>query len=951
MRKLYRFTSALMCITALGMFSAKGQTYCSPQTSSGCTFGDQIENFSTTGGTTNITNNGSGCSAGYYQYFSNMTVTGAFNDVISFTVQAGSAYQQGHRIWIDWNNDKDFTDPGEDIWNSGTYSTSAYNGTFTIPTTATPGTLLRMRVRCSYVSVPSDPCANQSYGEVEDYNIFVVPPVANDAGVASIVSPAPYSCTLSDSIIVALTNNGTQTLTSANINWSINGGTASSTSWTGSIASNTTSNVFLGTASLSDGDVLSVWTDSPNNVQDSFPANDTVTTTLYEAISGTFTVGGTSPDYATINDAMQDLYFRGVCGPVILSIRAGTYVGQVVVGAIQGVSATSTVTLQPDTGVVTIEYTPSSLSDNAVVMLDGADYIIFNDLVIQVGSGAGTYATVVNLGAFATHNEFNNCQLNGNPNATTSTYQSVIYCTSSGNDYNKFMNSEINGGSYGVYFFGGGTTSPNVGNMWVDNTFKDAYYRGLYVYYSKDLIFNKNWLESNTTYLYGYGFMSYYTDGASECIGNHLSWPGYSAMYLYQWNGNATDKPIIANNMVNSGAASYYTYGTYLYGGFMQIINNTIVKNSGSSYGYYGAYIAGGGNTVLNNIIYDPAGLSNYYTLYYGGGFAVLESDHNDVFTPNTFGYFNGVQSTLSDWQNATGFDMNSITTDPGFTNYDSLRTCNDTLDGAGTPVSFVLDDYDGDDRDPATPDIGADEFIGADSGSYSAGPDAIVCDGKSVQIGLQQSQGTFLWSTSETTSTITVSQAGTYQVAVTTGCGATHTDEVVVENVTPTSSFTVQDNFQTGIFTNISQNGDNYRWVVQTNPFDTIWAQNLTYVFPDNGPYQVCLTTYNDCDTVTSCGQWLGFVGINEVSLSDVISLMPNPASDVLNITFNGLEDDQINLEVSNIQGQVVYNENFVNVSGNANRTIDVSSLKKGMYILKFSTENDVTAKRVIVQ
>jgi hypothetical protein len=951
MKKLYRFASLMACISGLGFYTAQAQTYCTAQWSTGCGVGDQIENFSTTGGITNITNNNSGCNSASYTYYSNMTLQVNLGQTFGVSVQAGSQWQQGHGIWIDWNNDKDWDDPGEFVWNSGTYGYQAFTGNITVPMTALPGQQLRMRVRCNYFSLPSSPCAQQSYGEAEDYNVFIVPPVGNDAGISAITSPAPYSCTLSDSIKVKLVNSGNLALTSANINWNINGGTTSSTSWTGNIPAYGTSNpVFLGTASMNDGNVLRVWTDSPNSVQDSFPINDTLETTLYEAISGTFTVGGTSPDYTTLDSAFADLYFRGLCGPVVLQMRAGTYTGQVVVGEIQGASMTNTVTIEPETGAVTIEATPNS-SDNYVIKLDGSDHIIFNDLIIQVSSNATTYSTVIDMNGGATYNEFNNCQINGYANATTSTYQRVIYCQSSDNNYNKFMNNEITGGSYSVYFWGSSTSAPNIGNEWIGNSFLDSYYYGTYFYYGKEIKFKHNTLKSSTPYYYGYGFMCYYHDGASEIVGNNLSWPGYSALYCYQLNGNANSKPLVANNMVHSGSGQYYVYGAYVYGGFIQFVYNTIVKHSSPSYGYYGIYCAGGGNTVMNNIFYDPQGSSTYYTMYYGGGFAVLESDYNDVFTKQNFGYFNGVITSLAQWQTSTGFDMHSLTTDPGFTNYDSLRTCNDTLDGAGTPLSYVLDDFDGDDRDGMTPDIGADEFVGADSGAYSAGPDAIVCDGKSVVIGQKVTGGSFLWSTSETTSTIEVTQAGTYQVTMTTSCGATHIDEVVVEDVTPTATFTVQDNFHTGIFTNTGMNGTSWRWVVQTSPFDTVWTKDLVYVFPDNGPYQVCLTTYNDCDTVESCGLWEGYVGLEENSLANVITLMPNPVSDELTIQFNGLESDQINVEVTNVQGQVIYTEKYVNVSGNATKRVDVSNLKSGLYIVKFTTENDVTAKRVIVQ
>ena len=139
--------------------------------------------------------------------------------------------------------------------------------------------------------------------------------------------------------------------------------------------------------------------------------------------------------------------------------------------------------------------------------------------------------------------------------------------------------------------------------------------------------------------------------------------------------------------------------------------------------------------------------------------------------------------------------------------------------------------------------------------------------------------------------------------------------------------------------------------WVVEVAPFDTIYSEHLTYVFADNGPYQVTLYTRNDCDTVSTTQQWAGHVGIDESNLENMITLSPNPATDVLKIQFEGLNTDDINVEMTNIQGQLVYSSQFMNVSGYATETVDVSSLKKGMYIVKFTTDDNIVAKRIIIQ
>lgn len=146
--------------------------YC-VSTSSGSTY--YINNFSTTGGTANITNNGSGYSATGYGNFTGQTVSQQNYGSISFSAAyTGGTF--GFGIWVDWNNDLDFDDVGELMYNSGTYAASN-TGSFTVPASATVGNH-RMRIRANYNSTTPDECGAITSGETEDYTFNVLPPPA-----------------------------------------------------------------------------------------------------------------------------------------------------------------------------------------------------------------------------------------------------------------------------------------------------------------------------------------------------------------------------------------------------------------------------------------------------------------------------------------------------------------------------------------------------------------------------------------------------------------------------------------------------------------------------------------------------------------------------------------------------------------------------------------------------
>ncbi len=128
----------------------------------------------------NTINNTTACSVGGFGNYSAMSTTLAKGSPYSITVTPAIAGTPGAytddeiAVWIDYNNDLDFADAGEQIayvlvaagWNN------VFN--FVVPATATTA-LVNMRVRISYsVDGAIIPCGESTYGEVEDYKVNIV---------------------------------------------------------------------------------------------------------------------------------------------------------------------------------------------------------------------------------------------------------------------------------------------------------------------------------------------------------------------------------------------------------------------------------------------------------------------------------------------------------------------------------------------------------------------------------------------------------------------------------------------------------------------------------------------------------------------------------------------------------------------------------------------------------
>ena len=119
----------------------------------------------------------------FYFDYTNLSTDITLNQSYNITITNGDLYDQSDLgIWIDYNQDGDFYDSGENIvCDIDNFGEGTFN--FTVPGTALTGTT-RMRIRTKYVdSNCGDPCGTTTYGEVEDYSVNIVlgvdPPVAD----------------------------------------------------------------------------------------------------------------------------------------------------------------------------------------------------------------------------------------------------------------------------------------------------------------------------------------------------------------------------------------------------------------------------------------------------------------------------------------------------------------------------------------------------------------------------------------------------------------------------------------------------------------------------------------------------------------------------------------------------------------------------------------------------
>jgi hypothetical protein len=182
MKKLLLITSILIGLNNLGY----AQCSATVAPTNNCTFGDQIDTFILNAITPGVAN--AGCGANGYNLFSTPVFSLTPSNTYTWSATTGNnTWNQGMSIWIDLNNDGMFSS-SEQVSTSSSGLT--HSGSIIIPSNASPGNL-KMRVMCAYVTVPasSDACTSNlgSYGETEDYTIFMNCPIS---GVPSLTVTA-----------------------------------------------------------------------------------------------------------------------------------------------------------------------------------------------------------------------------------------------------------------------------------------------------------------------------------------------------------------------------------------------------------------------------------------------------------------------------------------------------------------------------------------------------------------------------------------------------------------------------------------------------------------------------------------------------------------------------------------------------------------------------------------
>lgn len=190
------------------------------------------------------------------------------------------------------------------------------------------------------------------------------------------------------------------------------------------------------------------------------------------------------------------------------------------------------------------------------------------------------------------------------------------------------------------------------------------------------------------------------------------------------------------------------------------------------------------------------------------------------------------------------------------------------------------------------------------------------------------------------------ISTTTTYYVGVasTGSCPGQRTAVTGTINPLPAKpSITLAGN---GVDLTTSSTGVSYQWFFNGNKIAGATSQN--YTPKEKGNYTVTITDANGC---TNTSDAFVVTGISRLENQASFEIFPNPGDGHFTFNLNIIEKGDYQIQLKNVLGQVIYNENLSSFKGTYTKQFDLTSYGKGVYIVTLLNAYGQEVKKLIVE
>ncbi len=224
-------------------------------------------------------------------------------------------------------------------------------------------------------------------------------------------------------------------------------------------------------------------------------------------------------------------------------------------------------------------------------------------------------------------------------------------------------------------------------------------------------------------------------------------------------------------------------------------------------------------------------------------------------------------------------------------------------------------------------------------------GPDS-MCVGDTITL-TASGGATYFWDTFFSGPSINVSPASntTYGVTATdaNGCQAATSMLVVVGALPVVPVIT-----QTGNTLSTASGLATYQWFLNGTPIPG--ANASTFTGTQNGNYTVMVTNAFGCDAISTVYPFI-FVGTAQAGLTDFgLTVYPNPNDGRFTVALDLERDRNVALSIYDLVGKQVWSHTGDLAYGEWSKTLDLSALSKGTYLLQVISEGQKVARKIVV-
>ena len=481
---------------------------------------------------------------------------------------------------------------------------------------------------------------------------------------------------ISDSIKVELANSGSTTLTKATLKWTWNNQPQPNVVWTGSLSEEGKVIVPLGviTHGTAGYYTIKVWIDNLDQLTDNYFTDDTVFTTGYVCatpLSGIYSMGtALGADFTSFNDFKDRLSLCGANGNITLEVLSGTYNESINLRDISQILGNHNLTITSATGDASDVL---FVTKGTGITLNNSNNITIR--AISVDAISGMYS--IHFSGPCTNIVIRDCRLFNSPttnNMNNSGY--VIYKpTGTGGNNISIVNNLIDGGYYGVFFYGGQSTSDFVKNIRIDsNTIQNNYQYALNITNTDFTSISYNTILGRTSSTYMMWYALYVNSGNGNIIGNRINQRSTAitnpyGIRLYALNiYNTSDIALVANNEIILSMTGT-TYAINANTSKANILHNSIyVAGTGSPRGILITHHVDNFFSIKNNNIVMESPNAQPINLSATTDLSLYDMDYNNMYAPQYVGYADNNKATIEEWQETITTDKNSISVPSSFT-------------------------------------------------------------------------------------------------------------------------------------------------------------------------------------------------------------------------------------------------------------------------------------------